>query len=60
MTDLSGGRCRVEWTMAMKSARDGSGFVSKVSGRVMTFMVGRMLRKFGRLVESRATTAVGR
>lgn len=60
VTDLSGGRCRVEWTMAMKSARDGSGFVSKVSGRVMTFMVGRMLRKFGRLVESRATTAVGR
>ena len=58
VTDLGGGRCRVEWTMAIKSERGGSGALSTVSGKVMNFMVGRMLRKFGRLVESTAATAV--
>lgn len=57
VTDLGGGRCRVEWTMVMKTARDSSGVVSKLSGSLMTFMVGRMLRKFGRLVESKTPAA---
>ena len=56
VTDLGNGRCRVEWTMAMKTARDSSGFVSKASGAVMNFMVARMLRKFGKLVEKTAAT----
>lgn len=57
VTDLGGGRCRVEWTMAMKTSREGPAFVSKLTGRIMTFMVGRMLGKFGRLVESTTPTA---
>ncbi len=53
VTDLGAGRCRVDWTMAMKNARQGPGFVSALTDPVMGFMVRRMLRKFGRLVESR-------
>jgi uncharacterized protein YndB with AHSA1/START domain len=58
VTDLGGGRCRVEWTMAMKTARDG-GFMSKLTGPIMSFMVRRMLRKFSRLVESSAQVTTG-
>ncbi len=52
VTDLGAGRCRVDWTMAMKNARQGPAFVSTLTDPVMGFMVRRMLRKFGRLVES--------
>lgn len=52
VTDLGGGRCRVDWTMAMKNARQGPGFVSTLTDPVMGFMVRRMLGKFARLVES--------
>ena len=52
VTDLGGGRCRVDWTMAMKNAQGNFDFMSHLSDPVMAFMVRRMLRKFGRLVES--------
>ena len=52
VTDLGGGRCRVDWTMAMKNAQGNFGLMSHLSDPVMGFMVRRMLRKFGRLVES--------
>lgn len=52
VTDLGAGRCRVDWTMAMKNAQPAPGFVAKLTDPVMGFMVRRMLRKFGRLVES--------
>ena len=52
VTDLGNGRCRVDWIMAMKTAKESPAFVTKLSGAVMGFMVRRMLRKFGRLVES--------
>lgn len=55
VTDLGDGRCRVEWTMAMDSGSD-SGLRSKIMGPVMSFMVGRMLKKFGRLVERRSAS----
>lgn len=55
VTDVGGGRCRVEWTMVMEPARESPAIVSKVIDPFMSFMVGRMLRKFGRLVESTAT-----
>lgn len=54
VSDLGEGRCQVEWTMAMATGRDPSGFMAKLSNRVMGFMVRRMLRKFARLVESTA------
>ncbi len=41
--------------MAMKTARGDSGVLSKLTGPIMGFMVRRMLRKFGRLVESKTT-----
>ncbi len=56
VTELAGGRCRVEWTMAMDTGRGESSLVSKVSGPIMSFMLKRMLRKFGRLVESTPVT----
>ncbi len=59
VTDLGSGRCRVDWTMAIRPTRERSGLVSRLSDPVMTFLIGRMLRKFGRLVES-ATPAVPR
>ncbi|MGI9578051.1 MAG: SRPBCC family protein [Microthrixaceae bacterium] len=52
VTDLDRGRCYIEWTMAMDTGRDDSGLASKVSGPVMSFMLQRMLNKFGRLVEA--------
>lgn len=58
VTDLGGGRCRVEWVMAIRSEREGPAIVGKISGKVMNFMVGRMLRKFGRLVEASAKNPV--
>ena len=51
VTDLGGGRCRVDWSMAMETAQ-GPAFVTKLTDSVMERMLGRMLRKFGRLVES--------
>ena len=57
VTELSPGRCRIEWTMAMKTARDGSGIGAKISGRVMSFMVNYMLGRFRKLVESNPTLA---
>ncbi|MGB3351867.1 MAG: SRPBCC family protein [Mycobacterium sp.] len=51
VTDLGAGRCRVDWTMAMKNARQPR-FVSAATDPIMGFMVRRMLGKFGRLVES--------
>lgn len=59
VTDLGAGRCRVEWTMAMDTGRKPGGIGEKISGPIMSFMLGRMLKKFGRLVESRASAAVG-
>ncbi|MEZ5372885.1 MAG: SRPBCC family protein [Microthrixaceae bacterium] len=53
VTDLGGGRSRVDWTMAMDTGRKPGSVSSKVMGPVMDFMLARMLRKFGRLVESR-------
>ena len=54
VTDLGSGRCRVAWTMAMKTGRD-SGLASKVTDPIMSFMLKRMLKKFRRLVESGTT-----
>jgi len=51
VVDLGSGRCRVDWTMAMSTGRD-SGLADKIIGPVMSFMLQRMLKKFGRLVES--------
>ncbi|MCH9700201.1 MAG: SRPBCC family protein, partial [Actinomycetia bacterium] len=51
VTDLGGGRCRVDWTMAMKTARQ-SRLLSALTDPIMGFMVRRMLGKFARLVES--------
>lgn len=58
VTNLGGGRCRVEWAMAMKTTRQGPAIVATLSAKVMTFMLGRMLNKFGRLVESSAMHTV--
>ena len=58
VTDLEDGRCRVEWTMAMETGST-SGFRSKIVDPVMGFVIGRMLRKFGRLVEQRASAGSG-
>ena len=55
VSDLGGGRSRVEWTMAMDSG-GGSGLRAKVMGPVMSFAVKRMLKKFGRLVDSTPST----
>jgi len=52
VTDLGGGRCRVDWTMAMKSGGEKTGLKTKFGDTVMSFMVKRMLKKFGKLVES--------
>ena len=52
VTDLGAGRCRVDWTMAMKNANQGPGFVSALTDPITSFMVRRMLGKFARLVES--------
>lgn len=52
VTDLGAGRCRVDWTMAMRNARQPR-FVSALTDPIMGFMVRRMLGKFARLVESR-------
>ncbi len=57
VTDIGGGRCRVEWTMALDTAREGPAVVTKATGSIMTFMLGRMLGKFGRLVEASAASA---
>ncbi|MEQ8839559.1 MAG: SRPBCC family protein [Acidimicrobiales bacterium] len=66
VTDLGGGRCRVEWTMALKpktgkpggdEATEKSGAKAKVGDKMMGFMVRRMLKKFGKLVEADFTTA---
>ncbi len=53
VTDLGNGKVRVDWVMAMQTAKEGPAFVTKLSGAVMGFMVKRMLGKFGRLVEAR-------
>ena len=55
VTDLGNGRCRVDWVMAMQTKKEGPAFVTKLSGTVMNLMVKRMLRKFGRLVETKFT-----
>ncbi len=52
IADLGGGRCRVEWTMAIETVRISPKIATKVIDPVMSVMVKRMLRKFGRLVES--------
>ena len=58
VTDLGNGRVRVDWVMAMDSGGEDSGGVrSKVMTPLMGVMVKRMLKKFGRLVESRAAGA---
>ncbi len=51
VTELSPGRCVVEWTMAMQAARE-SRLASKITDPIMSFMVTRMLRKFAKVVES--------
>ena len=51
VTELSPGRCAVEWTMAMQTARE-SRLASSITDPVMSLMVTRMLRKFAALVES--------
>ena len=51
VTDLGGGRSRVDWTMAMDTG-SGEKLISKLTDPLMGFMVRRMLKKFGRLVES--------
>jgi len=56
VTDLGGGRSRVEWIMAMDSGGESTGLRAKVMDPVMSFGVGRMLKKFGRLVESRQSS----
>ena len=58
VTDLGNGRVRVDWVMAMDSGGEDSGGVrSRIMTPLMGFMVKRMLKKFGRLVESRAAGA---
>ena len=59
VTGLGAGRCRVEWTMAMDTGRKPGGLGEKISGPIMGFMLARMLKRFGRLVESKASAAVG-
>lgn len=58
VTDLGAGRSRVEWTMAMDTGSEGSALRAKVMNPVMSFMVRRMLKKFGRLVESTRSSEV--
>ncbi|MEL7210809.1 MAG: SRPBCC family protein [Actinomycetota bacterium] len=53
VTDLGGGRCEVQWTMAMDTG-SASGLRAKITDPIMGLMVRRMLRKFGRMVERRA------
>ncbi len=54
--DLGGGRCVVEWTMAMDTGRS-SGIVDKVIGPVMSRGLRFMLGRFVKLVESGPTLA---
>ena len=56
VTDLGNGRCRVAWTMAMDTGK-GDGIASKITVPLMSFGVKRMLKKFGKLVESKPTLA---
>jgi hypothetical protein len=42
--------------MAMDSGGGDSNLRSKIMNPIMSFMVGRMLKKFGRLVESTSST----
>ena len=51
VTDLGGGRTRVD------CGGDGSSLRGKIMTPLMGFMVKRMLKKFGRLVESRRSSA---
>ena len=60
VTDLGQGRCRVDWTMAMKAGGEKTGLRAKFGDTVMSFMVKRMLKKFRKLVESTRATAVVR
>lgn len=55
VTDLGAGRCRVEWTMAMDTGR-GRGVLDKVVDPALSLGLKFLLRRFARLVESRATT----
>lgn len=57
VTDLGNGKCRVDWAMAMKTEKETPAIVQKVSGRVMNFMVGSMLKKFRKHVESNPVLA---
>lgn len=52
VSPISGGRSLLEWTMAMKA--DGPGAkIAPVTGKVISFGLQQMLRKFRKLVESR-------
>lgn len=51
VTDLGGGRCVVEWTMAMDTGRT-PGFMDKVTSPVMTAGLKYMLSRFAKLLES--------
>jgi uncharacterized protein YndB with AHSA1/START domain len=57
VTDLGDGKCRVDWTMAMKAGGEKTGLRAKFGDTVMSSMVRRMLKKFGKLVESDFATA---
>jgi uncharacterized protein YndB with AHSA1/START domain len=57
VTDLGNGKSQVDWTMAMKSGGEKTGIKAKFGDTVMSFMVKRMLKKFGKLVESDFATA---
>ena len=56
VSELAPGRCVVEWTMAMQTARE-SRFASTITDPIMSYMVARMLRRFARLVESSPLSA---
>lgn len=55
VTDLGGGRCAVEWTMAMDTGRP-PGVMDKLVNPMMSAGLRFMLRKFGKHVESKFAT----
>lgn len=55
VTDLGGGRSRVDWVMAMTPAKEGSSLGRRLRDPLMGWFVRRTLRKLRTYVESRPT-----
>ncbi len=56
VTELGSGRCLVEWSMAVDNGRE-PGVLDRLINPAMGFGLTYMLKRFGKLVESRSTTA---